>query len=95
MIMTKAYSQDKPQKILMPGAITGLVLDSELKVPLEYANIVLYDKANKAQITGTITNPNGIFQLSRELGSNLYILHICRASPFLRNGEMEKRLFRL
>jgi len=75
MIMTKAYSQDKPQKILMPGAITGLVLDSELKVPLEYANIVLYDKANKAQITGTITNPNGIFQLT-EIKPGIYTLEV-------------------
>jgi len=40
------------------------VIDSELQSPLEYANIVLCDKNSKAQITGTITDKYGHFQLT-------------------------------
>jgi hypothetical protein len=46
------------------GFIRGRVLDSELQFPLEYANIVLYDKTSKAQITGTITDKDGNFRLT-------------------------------
>ncbi len=46
------------------GSITGRVVDSELQVPLEYANIVLYDRTSQIQVTGTTTDKGGDFQLT-------------------------------
>ena len=40
------------------------MIDSEHQFPLGYANIILYDKSSKAQITGTITDKDGYFQLT-------------------------------
>ncbi len=60
----RGYAADNEDKPVPPGTIRGRVVDAELVVPLEYANIVLYDKNSKAQITGTITDENGVFRLN-------------------------------
>src|SRR3990172_3565698 len=57
------------------GSIRGRIVDSELELPLEYANIVLTDKDSKAQITGTIADKNGNFQL-KGISPGLYSLEI-------------------
>lgn len=46
------------------GLISGRVLESELQEPIEYANIVLYRQRDSLQVTGTITNQEGHFQLT-------------------------------
>ncbi|MCK4940618.1 TonB-dependent receptor [candidate division WOR-3 bacterium] len=56
-------SQERPRRRLPPGTIVGRVVDSELGTPLEYANVVLYGKESKSQITGAMTDSNGIFRL--------------------------------
>jgi len=43
------------------GFVKGKIIDTQLKVPLEYVNIVLHDKATNDQITGTITDKEGNF----------------------------------
>jgi len=45
------------------GIISGNIVSSDLKKPMEYVNIVLYDKENGKQVTGTITNKEGNFVL--------------------------------
>ncbi len=57
------------------GVITGRVLDSGLNEPIEYANIVLYLQRDSTQVTGTITNREGNFQLTG-IRSGLYYVEI-------------------
>ena len=46
------------------GKLSGSVFDAEYQEPLEYANIVLYRQQDSVQVTGTITDYNGYFQLN-------------------------------
>ncbi|MDM7925898.1 MAG: TonB-dependent receptor [bacterium] len=44
-------------------AITGKVLDASTGKPLEYATVVLFAKRDGRQVTGTVTAPDGSFEL--------------------------------
>lgn len=46
------------------GMVIGRVLDRETRNPLEYANIVLFSASDSLQITGTVTNSDGLFTLA-------------------------------
>ncbi len=69
----EGYSQKHQGRRVPGGLIKGNVIDAELKLPLEYVNIVLYDKATKDQITGTVTDKNGDFRLTG-LKPGVYIM---------------------
>lgn len=43
------------------GSITGSVYDMDLKVPIEYATVILYQLPDSSQVTGTITGKDGRF----------------------------------
>lgn len=43
--------------------ILGKILDSDTKIGLEYANVVLYKESDNSQVTGTITDVDGNFRL--------------------------------
>jgi len=45
--------------------LTGTVTDSLLDRPVEYANVVLFQQSTRKQVTGTVTNPSGRFELPR------------------------------
>ncbi|MFO7639022.1 MAG: TonB-dependent receptor [bacterium] len=47
-----------------PGAITGQVYDSEYRQPVEYANIVVYRLRDSTQVNGTVSGPNGRFEVA-------------------------------
>jgi outer membrane receptor protein involved in Fe transport len=47
-----------------PATVLGQVLDRDLEVPVEYANIVLYRQRDSTQVNGTVTNENGGFELT-------------------------------
>ncbi len=55
------------------GVLTGLVFDSELQVPIEYANIVLYRQADSAQVTGTVTDEEGAYELTGVPAGRFYL----------------------
>ncbi len=57
------------------GILTGRVFDSEAKVPIEYANIILYRQKDSTQVTGTITDPKGYFKLEA-LNPGRYFLEV-------------------
>lgn len=57
------------------GSIKGFVYDRKNNKPVEYANVVLYWQRSHEQITGTITDANGYFNLN-ELRPGIYILEI-------------------
>lgn len=44
-------------------SITGKVLDASTGKPLEYATVVLFAKRDGRQVTGTVTAPDGSFEL--------------------------------
>src|SRR5471030_2223634 len=45
------------------GKITGVLIDSLTKKPMDYASVGLYYSGGKAPITGVITDPKGGFKL--------------------------------
>ncbi len=59
----------------LDGAITGYVVDDEFQKPIEYANIVLYRQIDSAQVTGTITRPDGYFRLA-DIPADVYYVEI-------------------
>ncbi|HRP94194.1 MAG TPA: TonB-dependent receptor [Ignavibacteriaceae bacterium] len=57
------------------GTVTGKVLDFESKHIIEYANIVLLSTKDSSLINGTITDVNGIFNLSK-IKPDKYLLEV-------------------
>lgn len=55
--------------------IKGTILDMKDKVPIEYANIVLFQSSDQKQITGTVTTKEGKFSLT-DIPSGTYYLQI-------------------
>jgi outer membrane receptor protein involved in Fe transport len=47
------------------GVISGKVIDADEDVPIEYANIILLKNSDSSQVTGTVSDKKGIFQLNR------------------------------
>ncbi len=47
------------------GAISGRVIDAQLEIPIEYANVILFSSADSSQVTGTITDEDGAFALTQ------------------------------
>jgi outer membrane cobalamin receptor len=55
------------------GSITGYVYDMDNTDPLEYANIILHNQKDSLQVNGTITNKNGIFNISVKRPGKYYL----------------------
>jgi hypothetical protein len=55
------------------GTITGSVFDSNSKMPIEYANIVLLSKQDTSLITSTVTDTQGNFKLEKIRPSEFYL----------------------
>ncbi len=72
-IWSNVSAQYRPK--MYDGIIRGHVFDSELETPIEYANIVLYRERDSLQVTGTVTNPDGDFQLTN-IRPDAYYLQI-------------------
>jgi outer membrane cobalamin receptor len=49
------------------------VFDAALEVPIEYANVLLFSQRDSAQISGAVTDQNGLFLLRRVRPDNYYI----------------------
>lgn len=47
----------------MGGVITGRIVESEFQVPLEYANVVLFDARTKEQVNGAMAVKDGLFTI--------------------------------
>ncbi len=61
VLINSTMAQDNTARL--NGTISGHVLDAEFQEPLEYTNIVLYTHKDSTQVTGTITDKNGRFEL--------------------------------
>ena len=62
-----------PQNI--DGSITGRILDKNTSTLIEYANIVLLSVQDSSLITGTVSDPKGIFILDN-ISFNKYLLEV-------------------
>jgi outer membrane cobalamin receptor len=96
LIAVSLYSQPFGSRDFGGGIIRGRVVDSELQIPIEYVNIVLFVKANNKQLTGTITDKDGYFAL-KGIGPGTYRMsvmfmgyHSKQIDPVeLKPGQME------
>jgi outer membrane cobalamin receptor len=61
-LASTAYAQER-ERTMPPGTIVGRVVDAELNTPMEYANVVLYEKGTRTQVTGAMTDSAGGFRL--------------------------------
>ncbi|MEI6061919.1 MAG: TonB-dependent receptor [Bacteroidota bacterium] len=57
------------------GTISGRVLDASTNKPMEYVNIAVFRAADSSLITGTITDPDGMFKIEK-IASGEYYLRI-------------------
>lgn len=53
--------------------IGGKVIDSVLKVPIEYASVILYSQSDSVRVTGNTTDSDGKFQLEGRRPGLFYI----------------------
>lgn len=67
----------KAQQSQFPAgmALSGTIMDSVTQIPLEYATIILYSQEDNQQVSGTVTNKEGRFELTR-LRPGQYIVKI-------------------
>ena len=57
------------------GSVTGKVVDSVKKEPIEFANVIIYSVPDSAQVNGTVTNSGGTFELTK-IGAGKYYIDI-------------------
>jgi outer membrane cobalamin receptor len=55
------------------GSISGRVLDENANAPIEYANVVLFSLPDSSQITGTVTNSGGFFEINNVRPGRYYV----------------------
>ncbi|MBT7142933.1 MAG: TonB-dependent receptor [Bacteroidetes bacterium] len=55
------------------SVISGKVIDYNLNLPIEYANVVLYKQQDSSMVDGTISDSSGTFQLSKIPYGKYYI----------------------
>ncbi len=56
-----------------PGIVSGVVLDHQTGLPVEYANVVLYHLPDSAIATGAVTSPEGRFMLKNVQDGAYYL----------------------
>ncbi len=87
----------------MKTSISGSVVDSGTRTPVEYANVMVHLASSGAAVTGTITNEHGRFQISPVRPDQYYVtvkfmgfaelridsLFITMATPRVHLGELQ------
>ncbi|NLT51388.1 MAG: TonB-dependent receptor [Ignavibacteria bacterium] len=54
--------------------INGKIFDSSTNKPLEFANVVLFNAQDSSQVSGTVTNKDGFFEIQRVRPGKYYIV---------------------
>ncbi|MFZ0391986.1 MAG: TonB-dependent receptor [Calditrichia bacterium] len=76
LIASPLFAQGRQRSNQQPfdgAAIKGRVFDQDSRQPIEYANIVLYSQQDSMQVTGTITNEQGNFDLNPPRPGRYYV----------------------
>ena len=79
-------SGQRPDGQPMGGAITGRVVESEFQVPLEYANVVLFNTRTGEQVTGAMAVKDGFFTV-RGVRPGVYYMEVKFIGYHLRTIE--------
>ncbi len=66
-----SFAQTEDKKNM--AKISGIVLDFESRIPIEYANIIVYNLPDSSQVTGGITNKEGMFILDGIKNGKYYV----------------------
>jgi outer membrane cobalamin receptor len=66
-----SFAQNGQQR--MGGTITGKVIEAGTKQPIEYANIIIFRTGDSTQVTGTISDAEGMFNLSPVPPGSYYV----------------------
>ncbi len=66
------FAQERPDR-QRGTVIEGRVLEINESKPMEFANVVLFSSEDSSQITGTVTNSDGIFVLENVSPGNYYL----------------------
>ncbi len=56
-----------------PATIAGTVHDADVGVPVEYANVILYRQRDSLQVNGTVSGPDGRFELTAPRAGRYYL----------------------
>jgi outer membrane cobalamin receptor len=64
LIAVSGITVAQPRPDAGSATVTGTVFDEDLGVPIEYANIVIYQQSGGLQVNGTVTDPAGKFVLT-------------------------------
>lgn len=84
-----SWAQDRmgrPPEGSQGGTITGSVVESEFEVPLQYANVILFNARTKEQVTGAMAVREGFFEL-KGLRPGRYYLEVKFIGYYLRTIE--------
>ncbi len=54
--------------------IKGIIIDKETKQPVDYANIILQNRADSSYVDGTISDINGFFSINSKDAKNQFVL---------------------
>lgn len=68
-----SFSQGRGDRRGTGGTIKGEVHDESTNAPIEYANVIVFSLENNTQITGSITDSNGKFEISGVRPGKYYV----------------------
>jgi len=73
LFLSLFYSIDAANPEIKKGSIKGSVKEKGTNIPLEYANVVLYNLADSSLIDGTIADTLGNFELNKIPNGSYYL----------------------
>tara|TARA_B110000503_G_scaffold29832_1_gene48135 strand:- start:53130 stop:55628 length:2499 start_codon:yes stop_codon:yes gene_type:complete len=85
-VVLSAQKNPETSKIIQ---VSGIVLDKDNGIPLEYATLILQSVENPSQVTGGITDKNGRFNVEAKIGNyNIKIEYISYKTYTLSNKNL-------
>lgn len=89
LFSTVALSAQKNPETSKVIQVSGIVLDKDNGVPLEYATLILQSVENPSQVTGGITDQNGRFNVEAKIGDyNIRVEYISYKTYTLSNRNL-------
>jgi outer membrane receptor protein involved in Fe transport len=89
LFSTVALSAQKNPETSKIIQVSGIVLDKDNGIPLEYATLILQSVENPSQVTGGITDQNGRFNVEAKIGDyNIKIEYISYKTYTLSNKNL-------
>lgn len=61
--VSQSFSQESRGKSGFGGSISGSVYDFSSNLPIEYANVIMFSSKDSTQITGTVSDKEGLYNI--------------------------------